>query len=116
MTIPPRPVRALPGRAALDTDEGLRASLITRIVIAATIVFGQLWTLVVGLDRYLVGHTGQAWLLFGFSGASFLVVLALAFIRPSRRRDIRRGERAATQSIGLYRPEPARPPSRPRQL
>ncbi len=103
----PHPVRALPGQAALDTDEGSRAGLVTRIVIAATVVFGQLWALVVGLDRYLVGHTGQAWMLFGFSAASFLVVVALTVIRPAQRRDLRRFGRPTTQSAGLYRPAPA---------
>lgn len=100
----PRPIRTLPGNPALDTDEGLRTGMAARIVLAATAVFGQLWALVVGLDRYLVGRTGEAWLLFGFSGLSFLVVLGLALVRPAARREEALHGTASTQTAGLYRP------------
>jgi hypothetical protein len=100
----PRPIRTLPGSPALDADEGIRTSLATRVVLAATVVFGQLWALVVGLDRYLVGHTAEAWLLFGFSGLSFLVVLGLALVRPAARREEAMRGAASTQTSGLYRP------------
>lgn len=100
----PRPIRPLPGNPALDADEGIRTSLATRVVLAATIVFGQLWALVVGLDRYLSGRTGEAWLLFGFSCLSFLVVLVLALVRPAARREEALHGLARTQTTGLYRP------------
>lgn len=97
----PEPLRTLPARAALDTEEGARAGLVTRILLSLTVVFGQLWALVAGLDRYLLGYDGQAWLLFGFSALSFLVVLALVVIHPAPRRETRRG-RASTQADGMY--------------
>jgi hypothetical protein len=100
---PPQPVRTLPGRPALDREEGVKAGLVTRIVLTATVVFGQMWALVVGLDRYLLGYDGQAWALFGFSALSFLVVLALVFVHPAPRRDHTTGQ-ARTQTGGLYAP------------
>lgn len=99
----PQPVRTLPARPALEREEGVKAGLVTRIVLTVSVVFGQLWALVVGLDRYLLGYEGQAWGLFGFSAISFVVVLALVFVHPAARREQRRG-RAATQTRGLYVP------------
>lgn len=101
----PQPIRALPGRPALDREEGVKAGLVTRIVLTVTVVFGQLWALVVGLDRYLLGYDGQAWWLFAFSAVSFLIVLALVFVHPAPRREARHG-RASTQTSGLYMPVP----------
>lgn len=99
----PQPLRTLPGRAALETDEGARAGLVTRILLSLTVVFGQLWALVAGLDRYLLGETGQAWALFAFSALSFAVVLALVFVQPAPRRSSVPGRRrATTQAEGLY--------------
>lgn len=90
---PARPIRTLPASTADQTDEGMRAALTTRIVIALTVILGQLWALTVGLEAYLEGHTGQAWLLAAFSAVSFLVTFALVRVeppprarRPSRRR------------------------------
>lgn len=85
MPRPPKPIRALPSTPALDSDEGLRAGLTTRIIIVVTIVLGQLWALTVGLEAYLQGHTGQAWLLAGFSAASFVVTLVLVRLDPPSR-------------------------------
>jgi hypothetical protein len=82
---PARPIRTLPAAPADQTDEGLRAALTTRIVIALTVVLGQLWALTVGLEAYLEGHTGQAWLLAAFSVVSFLVTLALIRVEPPSR-------------------------------
>ncbi len=97
----PQPLRTLPGRPALETEEGVRAALVARILLSLTVVFGQLWALAAGLDRYLLGHTGQAWLLFGFSALSFGVVLLLVFVHPAPRRDPTLGS-ATTQRRGLY--------------
>lgn len=97
----PQPLRTLPGRPALETEEGARAGLVTRILLSLTVVFGQLWAVVAGLDRYLLGYDGQAWALFVFSALSFLVVLALVLIHPAPRRETKRG-RAATQVDGMY--------------
>lgn len=83
--VQPRPVRPLPGTPSSDTEEGARTSLVTRIIIVLTIVLGQLWALTVALEAYLLGHTGQAWLLAGFSILSFAVVLALVVIEPAPR-------------------------------
>jgi hypothetical protein len=115
MTTSPRPATTLPGTATQDTEEGAAAGLGARIVLAGTVVFGQLWALVAGLDRYLLGHRGQAWILFGLSALSFLVVIAVVVVEPASRRDLRRQGHASTQSGGLYRPEPLpeRPPGQP---
>lgn len=85
MARPPRPIRALPSAPALDSDEGARTGLITRIIIVLTIVVGQLWALTVGLEAYLLGHTSQAWLLAGFSVASFALALVLVRLEPPPR-------------------------------
>ncbi len=90
---PPRPIRPLPGTPAVDTDEGLRTGLTTRIIIVATIVLGQLWALTVGLEEYLRGHTDRAWWLAGFSLVSFGIVLALVRLEPPLRSSRRPGRR-----------------------
>ena len=108
----PQPLRTLPGRAAVDTDQGVRAGMVTRILLSLTVVFGQLWALVAGLDRYLLGEDGQAWALFAFSFVSFLVVLALVVVHPAPRRNETRFGRSSTQADGLY---VARDNSRPEQ-
>ena len=81
----PRPIRPLPGTPSTDTEEGARTGLVTRIIIALTIVLGQLWALTVALEAYLLGHVGQAWLLTGFSVVSFAIVLALVVLEPAPR-------------------------------
>lgn len=89
---PPRPLRTLPAAPARDSDEGARTAVTTRIIIVLTIVLGQLWALTVGLEAYLLGHTGQAWLLAGFSIISFVVALVLVRLDlPQRLRH--RGDR-----------------------
>lgn len=85
MSQPPRPVRPLPGSPAGGTDEGIRTGLVTRIILATTVILGQLWAVTVGLEAYLLGHVGQAWGLAAFSLVSFLLVVALVRIGPSRR-------------------------------
>lgn len=81
----PWPIRALPGAPAEDTEANARSGLVTRIIIALTIVLGQLWALTVALEAYLLGHTDQAWLLAAFSLVSFAVVGALVVVEPAQR-------------------------------
>ncbi|WP_370324217.1 hypothetical protein [Euzebya sp.] len=90
---PRRPIRPLPSTPAEDTDQGLRTQVTTRILIALTILLGQLWALTVALEEYLLGHTGRAWGLAGFSIVSFLVVLALVRLEPPPRGSGRPGRR-----------------------
>jgi uncharacterized protein DUF6755 len=85
MAYPPRPIRPLPGAPAQDTEEGARTGLVTRIIIVATIILGQLWALTAGLEAYLLGHTTQAWILAGFSIVSFAAVALLLRLNPAAR-------------------------------
>ena len=105
MALPPRPVRALPNRPAEDTESGLATSMVTRIVIVATIVLGQLFALTVALEASLLDHDGQAWLLAGFSLVSFVITLFLTTVEAPRRGSDLRG-RAAT-GAGRYVSRPA---------
>jgi len=93
MSTPPRPIRPLPGSPAEDTDEGLRTQVTTRILIALTIILGQLWALTVALEEYLLGHTGRAWGLAVFSLVSFGLVLALVRLEPPSRSSTHPGRR-----------------------
>jgi hypothetical protein len=81
----PPPPRPLPGRPTIETEEGARTALITRIIIVVTVVLGQLWALTVALEAHLSGHTRQAWWLALFSIMSFAVVAALVFLEPAPR-------------------------------
>lgn len=92
MPRPLRPFRALPSTPAFDSDEGATTGLTTRIIIVFTIVLGQLWALTVGLEAYLLGHTGQAWLLAAFSTASFAVAFVLVRLDPPPRARQRPGD------------------------
>lgn len=85
MALLPRPVRALPSMPAQDTETGAATSLVTRIVIVATVVLGQLFALTVALEASLLDHDLQAWLLAGFSLVSFGVVLVLTAVEPAPR-------------------------------
>jgi cytochrome bd-type quinol oxidase subunit 2 len=82
---PQPPPRPLPGRPSLETEEGARTALITRIIIVVTVVLGQLWALTVALEAHLSDHTSQAWWLALFSIVSFVVVAALVFLEPAPR-------------------------------
>lgn len=93
MATPPRHIRPLPSTPAEDTDEGLRTQVATRILIALTIILGQLWALTVALEEYLLGHTDRAWWLAGFSILSFVLVLALVRLEPPARGSRRPGRR-----------------------
>lgn len=81
----PPPPRPLPGVPTVETEEGARAALVTRIIIVVTVVLGQLWAVTVGLEAYLSGSTAQAWWLALFSLVSFAVVAGLVFLEPAPR-------------------------------
>ncbi|HXH58170.1 hypothetical protein [Iamia sp.] len=85
MAVRPRPVRALPNAPAQDTEAGARTALVTRIVIVATVVLGQLFAITVALEASLLDHDGEAWLLAGFSLVSFAVVLVVTRVEPPPR-------------------------------
>lgn len=87
----PRPLRPLPHTPSEDLDSGVTTGVVTRIVIVATIVLGQLFALTVALEASLLDHDGQAWLLAVFSLVSFAVVLVLTRIDPAPRRRRLRG-------------------------
>jgi hypothetical protein len=85
MSSEPPPPRPLPSAPTADTEEGARTALVTRIIIAVTVILGQLWALTVALEARLSGHAGQAWWLALFSLVSFAVVAALVFLEPAPR-------------------------------
>lgn len=89
----PRPIRPLPGTPARDSEQGIRTGLTARILIAASIVLGQLWALTVGLESYLSGHGDQAWWLAGFSVLSFGLAAAVVWLEPPARGRGRPGRR-----------------------
>ncbi|MEJ7723689.1 MAG: hypothetical protein WKF64_05230 [Ilumatobacteraceae bacterium] len=81
----PRAVRALPRGPVPDSGSGVATGLVTRIVIVATVVLGQLFALTVALEASLLDHDDQAWLLAGFSLLSFALVVVLARVDPPLR-------------------------------
>lgn len=81
----PPPPRPLPNVPTVETEEGARTALVTRIIIVVTVVLGQLWALTAALEAHLSGHTTQAWWLALFSLVSFAVVAALVFLEPAPR-------------------------------
>jgi cytochrome bd-type quinol oxidase subunit 2 len=85
MSSEPPPPRPLPSVPAVETEEGARTALVTRIIIVVTVVLGQLWALTVALEAHLSGHTTQAWWLALFSLVSFAIVAALVFLEPAAR-------------------------------
>lgn len=100
----PRPVRPLPNHPSEDLESGITTGLVTRIVIVATIIVGQLFALTVALEASLLDHDWQAWLLAGFSLLSFAVVLVLTKVEPPPRSSRLRGHAATAQ--GTYVPAP----------
>ena len=82
---PSPPPRPLPGTPTVETEEGARTALVTRIIIVVTVVLGQLWALTAALEAHLSGHARQAWGLALFSIASFAVVAALVLLEPASR-------------------------------
>jgi len=82
----PRVRRTGPGPGAGTEQEPERSSILTaRVVLAITVVIGQLWALTVATNAWMRGDTATAWWCTGFSAASFLVVLVAWWIIPRDR-------------------------------
>ena len=105
----PRAVRTLPSAPTEETETGVLTSLVTRIVIVATIVLGQLFALTVALDVKLLDRDGEAWALAVFSLVSFAVVMVLTQVDPPTRTRSLTGRAARRRD--LYTPTPATPRS-----
>jgi hypothetical protein len=56
------------------------------VLIALTVVVGQLWALPVAANAWLSGDTDTAWWTTAFSGACFLVVALIWRLAPERER------------------------------
>lgn len=111
MAVTPRPIRALPNAPAQDSEEGAETALVSRIVIVATIVLGQLFALTVALESSLLDHDAEAWLLAGFSLVSFAVVLVLTRVDPPPRARRLLGQDSAGAGGYVSRPITERPPT-----
>ncbi|MET9916865.1 hypothetical protein ABZZ04_07230 [Streptomyces sp. NPDC006435] len=82
----PRVRHTGPGPGAGTDQEPERSSKLTaRLVLAMTVVVGQLWGLTVTIDAWMEGDTGTAWWGAGFLCLSFLVVLGLWLLDPEDR-------------------------------
>ncbi|MEU1277396.1 hypothetical protein [Streptomyces sp. NPDC005805] len=82
----PRTSRTGPGPGAGTDQEPERASRLTaRIVLACTVVVGQLWALTVVVNSWMQGEITTAWWGAGFLCLSFLVVLAIWWVDPKDR-------------------------------
>lgn len=66
-------------------DPGWDTALTARIVIALSVLLGQLWALTVALEEHLRGHGTRAWWLAGFSLVSFAVVAVVVWLEPPPR-------------------------------
>ncbi|MDH6120690.1 hypothetical protein ABH930_004786 [Kitasatospora sp. GAS204A] len=62
-----------PGRATLPT---------ARVLIALTVLVGQLWALTVAANAWLTGDLGTAWWTTAFSAVCFLVVALIWRLTP----------------------------------
>ncbi|WP_406348532.1 hypothetical protein OHA44_22800 [Streptomyces sp. NBC_00144] len=75
-----------PGPGAGSEQESERSSKLTaRLVLAMTVVIGQLWALTITVNEWMEGNTGTAWWGAGFLCLSFLVVLGLWRLDPKDR-------------------------------
>ncbi|MFD6227383.1 DUF6755 family protein [Streptomyces sp. NPDC060232] len=75
-----------PGPGAGTEQEPERSSkLNARLVLALTVVVGQLWALTVTVNEWMEGNTGTAWWGAGFLTLSFLVVIGLWLLDPKDR-------------------------------
>ncbi|MFE9373848.1 hypothetical protein ACFYM2_29310 [Streptomyces sp. NPDC006711] len=74
------------GPGAGSEQEPERSSKLTaRLVLAITVVIGQLWGLTVVVNEWMRGNTSTAWWGAGFLCLSFLVVLGLWTLDPKDR-------------------------------
>lgn len=75
-----------PGPGAGSEQEPERSSKLTaRLVLAITVVIGQLWGLTVVVNEWMKGNTGTGWWGAGFLALSFLAVLGLWALDPEDR-------------------------------
>lgn len=75
-----------PGPGAGTEQEPERSSkLNARLMLALTVVVGQLWALTVRVNERMEGNTGTAWWGAGFLILSFLAVLGLRLLDPKDR-------------------------------
>ncbi|WP_405937220.1 hypothetical protein OG338_11445 [Streptomyces sp. NBC_00726] len=82
----PRVRHTGPGPGAGTDQEPERSSRLTaRLVLAMSVVIGQLWGLTVIVDEWMEGNSGTAWWGAGFLCLSFLVVLGLWLLDPKDR-------------------------------
>ncbi|MCZ4118488.1 hypothetical protein [Streptomyces sp. H39-S7] len=71
--------------AGTDQDPERSAKLSARLMLAITVVIGQLWALSIAVNEWMQGETAIAWWCAGFLVVSFLVVLALWLLDPKDR-------------------------------
>ncbi|MEU5973856.1 hypothetical protein [Streptomyces sp. NPDC047315] len=82
----PRISHTGPGPGAGGEQQPERSAVLTaRLVLAMTVVVGQLWGLTVIVNAWMQGNTGTAWWGAGFLCLSFLVVLVLWLLDPKDR-------------------------------
>ncbi|MFI8005542.1 hypothetical protein [Streptomyces sp. NPDC086010] len=82
----PRVRRTGPGPGAGTEQEPERSAKLTaRLVLALSVVVGQLWALTEVVNVWMEGDTGTAWWGAGFLCLSFLVVLGLWLLDPKDR-------------------------------
>ncbi|MFF1460107.1 hypothetical protein [Streptomyces sp. NPDC058330] len=82
----PRVRHTGPGPGAGTEQEPERSSKLTaRLVLAMSVVVGQLWALTEVVNVWMEGRTGTAWWGAGFLCLSFLVVLGLWLLDPKDR-------------------------------
>lgn len=75
-----------PGPGAGSEQEPERSAKLTaRLVLALSVVIGQLWALTEVVNVWMEGDTGTAWWGAGFLCLSFLVVLGLWLLDPKDR-------------------------------
>ncbi|MFF0740944.1 hypothetical protein ACFYVL_11130 [Streptomyces sp. NPDC004111] len=82
----PRVRHTGPGPGAGTEQEPERsAKLSARLVLALSVVIGQLWALTITVNEWMKGDTGTAWWGAGFLCLSFLAVLLLWLLDPKDR-------------------------------
>ncbi|MFD9839403.1 hypothetical protein [[Kitasatospora] papulosa] len=82
----PRVRHTGPGPGAGSEQEPERSAKLTaRLVLALSVVIGQLWALTEVVNVWMEGDTGTAWWGAGFLCLSFLVVLGLWLVDPKDR-------------------------------
>ncbi|MFF4247566.1 hypothetical protein ACFYY2_24305 [Streptomyces sp. NPDC001822] len=84
--VDPRVRHTGPGPGAGAEQEPERSAKLTaRLVLALSVVVGQLWALTEVVNVWMEGDTGTAWWGAGFLCLSFLVVLGLWLLDPKDR-------------------------------